>query len=58
MNRTEFIAKAFRYILFMALAAIAAIAGSRSSLASDCSTCPGKGICKGETDCSTYISKK
>jgi hypothetical protein len=58
MNRTEFIRKLFRYLLFLLLAAIAAVAGSRSTLASDCSSCPGKGLCKDENDCSRYLSKK
>jgi hypothetical protein len=58
MIRSEFIRKLFRYLLFMLLAAIAAVAGSRATLASDCSSCPGKGICNGENDCSPYLRKK
>jgi hypothetical protein len=58
MNRNEFIKKAFRYLLLAFLVLIAAITGSRVTLASDCSTCAGKGICRGESDCSQYIKKK
>jgi hypothetical protein len=58
MNRNEFIKKVFRYLLLAILALIAAVTGSRVTLASDCSTCAGKGICRGESDCSQYIRKK
>jgi len=57
MKRIEFIKKLFRYLLFALLAVIAAIAGSRATLASDCSSCPGKGVCRGESDCSAYLKK-
>jgi hypothetical protein len=57
MNRNEFINKFFRYLLFIILAVIAAVAGSRATLASDCSTCAGKGLCSGESDCSRYLKK-
>jgi hypothetical protein len=58
MKRTDFIKKFFRYLLFILLAVIAMITGSRVSMASDCSSCAGKGICRGESDCSQYINKK
>jgi hypothetical protein len=58
MNRNEFIKKVFRYLLFALLALITAITGSRVTMASDCSSCAGNGICKGESDCSQYIKKK
>lgn len=57
MNRNEFVKKAVRYLLFGLLAAIALLTGSRIATGSDCSSCPGKGICQGETDCSTYLAK-
>jgi hypothetical protein len=57
MNRNDFINKLFRYLLLALLAVIAAIAGSRATLASDCSSCPGKGVCRGESDCSAYLKK-
>jgi hypothetical protein len=58
MKRTEFIKKLFRYLLFLLLAVVAIITGSRATLVSDCSSCAGKGICNGESDCSQYLSKK
>jgi hypothetical protein len=57
MNRDDFIRKIVRYLLFGFLAGIAFLAGSRIVTGSDCSSCPGKGICRGETDCSTYLSE-
>ena len=56
VSRKEFLSKGIRYILFLALALVAVILGTRSSLASDCSACPGKGICSGETDCTKFLS--
>jgi len=55
MKRSEFVRKAIGYILLVLIAMAAAITGSRADFASDCDSCPGKGICRGETDCSTYI---
>jgi hypothetical protein len=57
MNRDDFIRKIVRYLLFGFLAGIAFLTGSRIVTGSDCSSCPGKGICRGETDCSTYLSE-
>jgi hypothetical protein len=57
MNRDDFIRKIVRYLLFGFLAGIAFLTGSRVVTGSDCSSCPGKGICRGETDCSTYLSE-
>jgi hypothetical protein len=56
MNRTEFIKRVFRYILFGLLALIAAATGSRIVAGAGCSSCPGNGICTGENDCSKYLS--
>jgi len=58
MDRNQFIKKMFRYLLFIVLAVIAMITGSRVTMAADCSSCAGKGICRGESDCSQYINKK
>ena len=55
MDRGEFIRRSARYLLFGLLAAIAAITGSRAAKISGCGECPGKGICRGEQDCSTYL---
>jgi hypothetical protein len=58
MNRTEFLEKVIRYLLFGLLAVVAAITGSRAVIGNDCSACPGKGICSGKSDCSTFLSEK
>jgi hypothetical protein len=58
MNRIEFLKKVIRYLLFGLLAVIVALTGSRTVVGSDCSSCPGKGICSGESDCSTFLSEK
>jgi hypothetical protein len=55
MTRSDFIIRVFRYILFGLLSVIAAIAGSRVVSGADCSSCPGKGLCVGESDCSRYL---
>ena len=55
MNRGEFVRKVIRYLLFGSLAIIAAFTGSRIVTGASCSTCPGKGICAGTTDCSTFL---
>lgn len=59
MNRLEFFNKAMRYLLLGLLAFIAALTGSQVvSGGIDCSACPGKGICAGETDCSSFLSDR
>jgi hypothetical protein len=58
MNRTDFIKTAIRYLLFGLLAMIAVVAGSKAVSASDCSSCPGKGICGGDSDCVKYLQDK
>jgi hypothetical protein len=57
MNRNEFIKKVIRYILFMLLTGITLLLGNRIVSGSDCSACPGKGICTGESDCSKFLTK-
>ena len=57
MNRLDFIKKVIRYLLFGFLALISAIAGSKVAAGADCNSCPGKGICSGESDCSTFLSE-
>jgi hypothetical protein len=57
MYRTEFLKKVIWYLLFGLLACIAVITGSRVVTGASCSSCPGKGICKGESDCSTFLSE-
>jgi len=58
MNRTDFLKTLFRYLLFGLLGFIAVFAGSKAVLASDCSSCPGKGICSGKTDCEKFLPEK
>jgi hypothetical protein len=57
MERKEFLMKLMRYLLFGLLALVAAITGGRTVSGSDCSVCPGKGICKGESDCSRFLNE-
>lgn len=57
MNRSDFVKKVFRYILFGLLAFIALVTGSKVVTGTDCSSCPGKGICKGDSDCSIFLSE-
>jgi hypothetical protein len=57
MNRSDFVYKLLRLLLFGALAGIAIITGSRAVTGSDCKTCPGNGICKGESDCSIFLTE-
>jgi hypothetical protein len=56
MKRSEFVKKVIRYLLFGLLALVAVVTGSKAVTGSDCSSCPGKGICAGESDCSTFLS--
>jgi hypothetical protein len=54
MNRIDFFKKLMRYMLLMLLATVAFALGNRVVSGQDCSSCPGNGICKGETDCNKY----
>jgi hypothetical protein len=56
MKRNEFLKRAIRYLLLIVLAGIAILLGSKTVSGSNCSSCPGKGICRGESDCSKYLS--
>jgi hypothetical protein len=58
MKRNEFLRKIIRYLLFGILAVITFLLASRAVTGSSCSSCPGKGICSGEVDCSKYLSAK
>jgi hypothetical protein len=57
MKRKDFIRKIIQYLLFGILSSIAIFLGSRAVSGNNCSSCPGKGICSGETDCSKYSQK-
>ena len=54
MTRNELLKKLGRYILLILIAVIAISLGKKISGANDCSTCAGKGICNGKTDCNKY----
>jgi len=54
MTRSELIKKLGRYILLMLIAIIAISLGKKVSGENACSTCPGNGICNGNTDCNKY----
>jgi hypothetical protein len=58
ITRNDFLRKLTRIIMMSLLAGIAMILGSRVVTSGDCSSCPGKGICKGEVDCSKYLQGK
>jgi hypothetical protein len=55
MNRDRFLKTLIRYILSAILALIAMALGSKAVMGSACSSCAGKGICSGETDCTKYL---
>jgi hypothetical protein len=55
MNRGEFLRRMIRYLLLLLIGVVAVIAGSKAVSANTCSSCPGKGICGGESDCSKYL---
>jgi hypothetical protein len=57
LSRTEFLMKLARGLLAALLAIIALMLGSRSVRGDECSTCPGKGICRGESDCTSYLNR-
>jgi hypothetical protein len=54
MNRNEFFQKLMRYGLLAMLALIVFALGSKVVTGSDCSACPGQGVCKGKSDCNKY----
>jgi hypothetical protein len=57
MPRNEFIRKVVRLLLLGLLGGIALLTGGRIAEGSSCTACPGKGICAGRTDCSTFLQK-
>jgi hypothetical protein len=54
LTRPEFLRKLARNLLLAFLAFLALALGSRTVSGEVCSTCPGKGICEGDKDCSKY----
>lgn len=57
MNRFDFIRKLVRYLLLGLIVLIVLALGKKIVTGKDCSVCPGKGICRGETDCSKFNSE-
>lgn len=56
LTRTEFLGRLARGILAAMLAIIALMLASRTVKGNECSSCPGNGICNGESDCAKYIN--
>jgi hypothetical protein len=54
MRRKEFLHKIIRYTLLLLLGILAVALGRKAVPGNICSSCPGKGICNGETDCAKY----
>jgi hypothetical protein len=53
-TRSDFLNKLLRVLLVAFLAFLSLTLGSKAVNGKDCSSCPGNGICGGETDCSKY----
>jgi hypothetical protein len=54
MTRSELLKKLGRYLLLILMAVIVISLGKKVISGNDCTTCPGKGICNGKTDCNKY----
>jgi hypothetical protein len=54
MSRIDFFKKLMRLGLLALLTLIVFALGKRVVTGKDCSACPGKGICNGETDCNKF----
>jgi hypothetical protein len=55
MNRNSFLKTVIKYILSALLAFIALALGTKVVTGANCSSCAGKGICSGESDCVKYL---
>ena len=56
MNRIDFLKKLIKYMLLLLLAVLAIAFGNKVVTGNNCSSCPGSRICKGESDCSKFLS--
>jgi hypothetical protein len=54
MSRGEFFKRLMRYGLLALLTLIVFALGNSVVTGKDCSACPGKGVCNGESDCNKY----
>lgn len=55
ISRNNFLNKSGRMALLFMLALIVFILGGRIAGSSSCNQCPGRGLCKGEDDCTKYL---
>lgn len=51
MNRSEFVTKIIRLVLFSAIALISILLGKKVVYGADCSSCPGQVTCSGKQAC-------
>ena len=58
MNRNEFLMRLGRFMLLFLIGIITFILGSKVVTGADCTTCPGSGICRGESDCTQFLEEK
>jgi hypothetical protein len=54
MDRKEFTGKVIRAGLYGLLALLLLALGNKVVTGKDCSVCPGKGVCRGKSDCNKY----
>jgi hypothetical protein len=57
MNRSDFFKKLIKLLLLGLLTFIAIVGGLKAVSGTGCGSCPGNGICKGESDCSEFLSE-
>lgn len=54
MTRNEFLKSMGRYGLLALISMIVFFLGNKVVTGKSCESCPGNGICNGETDCDNY----
>jgi hypothetical protein len=57
INRTDFLNTMIRIVMASLLTLVAVLLGKKISTGTDCRNCPGKGICRGEPDCSKFLAE-
>jgi hypothetical protein len=58
INRAGFLKNMIRIIMGSFLVFIAVVLARKITIASDCSSCPGRGICKGDSDCEKFLTER
>jgi hypothetical protein len=58
VKRADFLKKLIQVILALMLGIIVLVLSRRTVTGNKCIGCPGKGICRGETDCSNFLAFK